>query len=96
MKSKLPIWTTNPDYDLVLDRHHLDYDIELVTFGINKDKNLIIHFPVFVQPYTQQPLVLYQLEAVPVPITDQNTQAQCYTHMLINHILHEILKHTSP
>ena len=41
---KTAIWTTNPDYDLVIDRLHLYYDMQLVTFGINKDKNLIIHF----------------------------------------------------
>ena len=53
---------TNPDYDLVVDRLHLYYNMQLVTFGIDKDKNLIIQFPVFIQPYTQQPLILYQLE----------------------------------
>ena len=58
--------------------------MQLVTFGINKDKNLIIQFPVFIQPYTQQPLILYQLETVPVPIIDQNTQAQSYTYLQIN------------
>ena len=72
--------TTNPDYDLVIGRLHLYYDMQLVTFGINKDKNLIIQFPVFIQPYTQQPLILYQLETVPVPIIDQNTQVQSYTY----------------
>ena len=58
--------------------------MQLVTFGINKDKNLIIQFPVFVQPYTQLPLILYQLETVPVPIIDQNTQVQSYTHLQVN------------
>ena len=58
--------------------------MQLVTFGIEKDKNLIIRFPVFVQPYTQQPLILYQLETVPVPIIDQNTQAQSYIHLQVN------------
>ena len=47
--------------------------MQLVTFGIDKDKNLINQFPVFKQPYTQQPLILYQLETVPVPIVDKNT-----------------------
>ena len=75
---------TNPDYDLVIDRLHLYYDMQLVIFGIDKNKNLIIQFPVFIQPYTQQPLILYQIETVPVPIIDQNTQAQSYTHLHIN------------
>ena len=46
--------------------------MQLVTFGIDKDRNLIVQFPVFIQPYTQQPLVLYKLETVPVPILGQN------------------------
>ena len=75
-KVKTAIRKTNPDYDLVIDRLHLYYATQLVTFGIDKDKNHIIQFPVFVQPYTQQPLILYQLETVPVPIIDQNTQVQ--------------------
>ena len=75
---------TNPDYDLVIDMLHLYYDMQLVMFGIDKDKNLIVQFPVFIQPYTQQPLILYQIETVPVMIIDQNTQAQSYTHLQIN------------
>ena len=38
---------------LVIDRLHLYYDMMLVTFGIDKERNLIIQFPVFIQPYTQ-------------------------------------------
>ena len=67
---KRSLHTTNPDYNLVLDRLHLYYDMQLVTFGVDNDMNLIIQFPVFIQPYTQRPLILYQLETVPVPIFD--------------------------
>ena len=81
---KTAIWKTNPDYDLVIDRLHLYCDMQLVTFSIYKDKNLIIQFPVFVQPYMQQPLILYQLETVPVPIIYQNTQVQSYTLLKVN------------
>ena len=81
---KTAIQTTNPDYDLVIDRLHLYYNMQLATFGIDKDKNLIIQFPVLVQPYTQQPLILYQLEIVPVSIINQNTQAQSYTHLQVH------------
>ena len=76
---KTALQTSNPDYDLGIDKLHLYYDMQLVTFGIDKDRNLIIQFPVFIQPYMQQPLILYQLETVPVPIIDQNTQVQSYT-----------------
>ena len=49
---------TNPDYTLVLDRLHLYYDMQLVTFGIDKDMDLVIQFPIFIQPCTQRPLIV--------------------------------------
>ena len=42
----------NPDYNIVIKRLHLYYDMKLVTFGIDKKRKLIIQFPIFVQPYT--------------------------------------------
>ena len=74
---------TNPDYDVVIKRLNLYYDMKLVTFGIDRKRNLIIQFPVFIQPYTQQPLILYQLETIPVPIVDKNTKANSYTELRI-------------
>ena len=56
---------TNPDYDIVIKRLHFYYDMKLVSFGIDRKRNLIIQFPIFVQPYTQQLLILYQIETVP-------------------------------
>ena len=50
---------------------------------MTKTENFIIQFPVFVQPYTQQPLILFQLETVPVPILDQNDKAQSYMQLQI-------------
>ena len=75
---------TNPDYALVLDRLHLYYNMQLVTFGIDREMNLVIQFPVFIQPYIQKPLILYQLETMPVPILDTNMEAQSYTHLCVN------------
>ena len=70
---KRSLHITNPHYTLVLDRLHLYYDMQLVTFGINRDMNIVIQFLVFIQPYTQNPLILYQqLETVPVLILDEN------------------------
>ena len=76
---------TNPDYDIVIKRLHLYYNMKLVTFGIDRKGNLIIQFPIFVQPYTQQLLILilYQLETVPVPIIDINIKADSYTQLQI-------------
>ena len=62
---------SNPGYSLVLDKLHLYYNMQLITFSIDKDMNLVIQFPVFIQSYTQKPLVLYQLETVPVPTLDK-------------------------
>ena len=50
---QIAIVKTNQDYELVLNRLYLYYDMKLVMFGIDSQKNLIIQFPVFVQPYTQ-------------------------------------------
>ena len=50
---------TNPSYYIVIKRLHLHYDIKLVTFGIKEKGNLIVQFPVFIQPYIQQQLILY-------------------------------------
>ena len=80
---KRSLFITNPDYTLVLDRLHLYYDMQLVTFGMDSDMNLVIQFLVFIQPYMQKLLILYQLEMVPIPILDQNTKAQSYTHLRI-------------
>ena len=74
---------SNPHYDIVIKRVHLYYDMKLITFGIDRNWNLIIQFPVFVQPYTQQPLILYQWEMVPVPIVDKHSNAESYTELRI-------------
>ena len=57
--------------------------MQLVTFGIDKDMNLVIQFPVFIQPYMQRPLILYKLETVPVPVMDESIKAHSYTHLKV-------------
>ena len=74
---------TNPDYDIVIKGLHLYYDMKLVTFRIDRKRNLIIQSPIFVQPYTQQPLMLYQLETVSVPPVNKYTKADSYTQLQI-------------
>ena len=49
---------------------------------------MIIQFQIFVQPYTQQPLILYQLETVPVPIVDKNTKIDLYTQLQVKKAIH--------
>ena len=75
---KEALQVNNTGYDLVIKRLYFYYDMKLVTFGIDDERNLIIQFPVFVQPYTQQLLTSYQMETVPVPIVDENKQSYTY------------------
>ena len=78
---QLAIAKTNQDYELVLNRLYLYYDMKLVTFGIDYQKNLIIQFPVFVQPHMQTKLTLCQIEMVPVTILDASNKIQSYTQL---------------
>ena len=57
--------------------------MKLVTFGIDNQRNLIVQFPVFIQPYTQKRLIMYQIETIPVPTLDENEQAHSYTELKI-------------
>ena len=75
---RIAIVKSNKDYDLVLTRLYLYYDIKLVTFRIDSQRNLIVQFPVFIQPYTQKRLVMYQIETVP-----ENEQVHLYTELKI-------------
>ena len=60
------------------------YDMKLVAFGIDQNRNLIIQFPVFVQPNTQKTLTLYQVETIPASILDMNKRADSYAWIGIN------------
>ena len=74
---------TNPDYNIIIKRLHLYCDMKLVTFRIDRKVNLIIHFPIFVQPYKHELLILYQLETISVPIVEKYTKADSYTQLQI-------------
>ena len=60
------------------------YDMKLVTFGINKERKMIVQFSIFLQPYIQLQLTLYQIEMVPVPIIDLNKQAHSYIYLQVD------------
>ena len=75
---------TNKNYGLVIKGKYKYYDMKLVTFGIDQNRNLIIQFLVFVQPYIQKPLTLYQIETIPVPILDMNEKADSYMWIRID------------
>ena len=44
----------------------------------------MVQFPVFIQPYMQQKLILYQIEMLPISIIDFNNQAHSYTHLQVD------------
>ena len=81
---RMALSKTNKDCDLVLTCLYLYYDMKLITFGIDNQRNLIIKFLIFLQPYTQRKLVMYQIETVPIPILDRHDQAQSYTQLKIS------------
>ena len=58
--------------------------MKLVTFGPNEERNLIVQFPVFIQPYIQQQLRLYQIEVVLVSIIDLNIKVHLYRHLQVD------------
>ena len=76
---QLAITKSIQNYEIVLNRLYMYCDMKLIMFGIDYQKNLIIQFPVFVQPYMQSNLTLYQVETVPVPILDNGNKIQSYT-----------------
>ena len=80
---QISIAKTNQDYELVLNSLYLYYGMKLVMFGIDSQKNLIIQFSVFVQPYTQTKITLYQIETVSVPVLDTSNKIQSYTQLKI-------------
>ena len=83
MEVRTNLQITNPDYDLVIDRLHPYYNMQLVTLGIDKEKNLIIQFLMFIQPYTQQtPNTLSTGNSTSLLI-DQNTKVHSYTQLQV-------------
>ena len=86
---RITIAKSNKDYDLVLTRLYLYYDMKLVTFGIDNQRNLIVQFPVFVQPYTQKRLICIKLKQFQSPFqTKMNKHIHTLNLNKKNHILH--------
>ena len=79
LEVKNSLLITNPDYTLVLDRLHLYYDMQLVTFGIDSDMNLVIQFPVFIQPYMKKAFNF---------ISAGNSSSSCFRSKYEGPILH--------
>ena len=74
----------HPDYKLALPHITDYYDMRLVTFALDEHGRLVIAFPIFVQDYKKEPMTLYQIETVKVPILDKNDKADSYSEMSIS------------
>ena len=57
--------------------------MKLATFSLDKYFNLIVTFPIFIVPYNHQPLSLYEIETVPVPIEDQDQEASSFSELMV-------------
>ena len=80
---------TNPDYDLVLDRLHLYYDMQLVTFGINKRYEYpLYNSQCLYNHYTQKTINSIPTGDSPSSHLDKNTKAQSYMHLQVRKALH--------
>ena len=73
-----------PNYELAANHISHYRDMELVTFSVDRvTHSLIMTFPVFIKDFKQPPLSLFEIETVPVPIPDQNRQADSYSQVRI-------------
>ena len=77
------IKSKNPDYVLALPHITDYYDIRLVTFGLDDQERLVVCFPIFIKDFKKEPMTLYQLETVKVPINDENKEADSYTGVTV-------------
>ena len=73
-----------PDYELAANHISHYIDMELVTFSVDRvTHSLIVTFLVFIKDFKQPPLSLFEIETVPVPIPDENRQADSYSQVRI-------------
>ena len=83
-KSLAMIQAKNPGYVLALTHITDYYDMRLVTFGLDDQGRLVVCFPIFVKEHKKEPMTLYQIETVKVPINDENIEANSYTEVAIS------------
>ena len=70
-------------YRLAFEHENVYYDMPLATFSLDEDFNMVVTFPIFIVPFNHESLSLYEIEMVPVPITDLDPQAQSYSEVQV-------------
>ena len=73
-----------PGHTLALDHISQYYDNKLATFGIDRTKFLVVAFPILIKPIKAKHLTQYEIETVPVPVTDTDTAAGSYSGVQIS------------
>ncbi len=74
-----------PRYDLAADHISHYRDMKLVTFAVDqKTYFLVVSFPVFVKDVEVDPLSIYEIETVHVPIKDLTEKAQSYSRVRLS------------
>lgn len=75
---------SHKEYSLAIEQLGNYYDMKLVTLAVEPETHsLLITFPIFIQPYRNQPLALYEIETVKVPIPDENEAADSYSEVTV-------------
>ena len=72
----------HPEYQLALTDLSDYYDMQMVTFGVSSDKELVITFPILIKQLNSRPLDLYDFETIPVPVKDENVELNTYTQVI--------------
>ena len=72
-----------PEYTLAIKDLRDYYDMKLVTFAVDSDRNLVITFPVLITHQDRGKLELFELETVPVPVADLNPAMDTYTQAIM-------------
>lgn len=76
--------SSHPEYEVALENVANYYDMKLVTYGVDKtDHTLVVTFPILIQHHTNKQMTLFEIESVPVPISDQNREADSYSRVRI-------------
>ena len=74
-----------PDYELAANHISHYRDMELGTFSVDRvTHSFIVTFPVLIKDFKQPPLSLFEIETVPVLISDKNRQTDSYSQVRIH------------
>ena len=73
----------NPDYVLALPHLSDMYNLPLVTFGVEESGRLLVCYPVFVKEFRRDPMELFQVETIMVPIEDIDSSKNSYSRVQI-------------